>query len=150
MPRTGSSVGAIYERTPAAEAMVERGLIHPNECVATLGEVITDLSLKVLSSDDEQRIRNELGLVIGSGLSNIEYSPKLNPDGRLQVRDIQKTLRGIAAELDASWSATGHKSVEQNNKGPFRSRNRLTSQPRHCGGAPARGSKMKSSGVASH
>jgi hypothetical protein len=101
LPRTGASICAIYERTPAVEAMVERGYIDPNECVTTLGEVITDLGLKALSSDDEQRIRNELAPVIGSGLSDIQYSPKLNPDGRLQVSDVQATLKDVAASLDA-------------------------------------------------
>jgi hypothetical protein len=113
IPRTGRSVCAIYERTPAVKAMIECGLIDPNECVTTLGEVITHLGLKVLSSDDEQRIRNELATVIGTGLSNIEYSPKLNPDGRLQVSDVQKTLFLLAVDCrtpgpDKAFGADGH------------------------------------------
>jgi hypothetical protein len=101
LPRTVSSVCVIYERTPAIEALVERGLVDPNECVTTLHEVINHLGLKPLGSEDEQSIRSELGSVIGRGLDSVKHSPKLNPEGRLQIRDLQASLRRVAAGLDA-------------------------------------------------
>jgi hypothetical protein len=69
LPRTGNSVSALYERTPAFEEMVKSGFVDPHECETTLADVITGLCLAPLSSGDEQMVRNELGVIIGRGLN---------------------------------------------------------------------------------
>jgi hypothetical protein len=80
--------------------MVEAGLVDSRECETTLANVITELCLVPLSASDEQMIRNELAAIIGYGLKASEESPKLNPDGKLTVRDLQTTLTKIADGLD--------------------------------------------------
>jgi hypothetical protein len=67
LPRTGSSLGTLCERTPDFEQMVAAGLVDAREATTTLAEVIADLGLHPLSDEDEQKIRDELGVVIGRG-----------------------------------------------------------------------------------
>jgi hypothetical protein len=101
LPRTGKSVSSLYERTPAFEAMVKDGYVDPYECETTLADVISELGLAPLSSQDEQIIRTELGAIIGCGLDILEGSAKQNPDGKLTVRDVRATLSKVADGLDA-------------------------------------------------
>jgi len=101
LPRTGKSVSSLYERTPAFEAMVKAGSVDPRECETTLADVMTELGLSPLSSQDEQIIRDELGAIIGRGLTQFEESPKQNPGAKLTVRDVQATLIQVADRLDA-------------------------------------------------
>jgi hypothetical protein len=72
----------------------------PNEYVTTLDQVVANLGLTPLSIEDEQKIRDDLGGVIGFGVQELMHSPTGNPDGRLQIRDIQKTLRQTAKRLN--------------------------------------------------
>jgi hypothetical protein len=125
LPQTGSAVASLYEWTSEVEKLIEHGArlreaakklseaglphdpLHlripvaaPNEYVTTLAEVVTVLGLTPLSAEDEQKIRDELGAVIGLAMQELAHSPTGNPDGRLQIRDIQKTLRQTAKRLN--------------------------------------------------
>jgi hypothetical protein len=102
LPRTGQSVSSLYEHTPAFEELVKAGSVDPRECETTLADVITGLGLAPLSSQDEQIVRNELGVIIGRGLKILEESAKLNPKGKLTVREVQATLIRVAGVLDAA------------------------------------------------
>jgi hypothetical protein len=99
LPRAGSRIAGIYERTPEIDQLIEAGVVHPRECLTTLDDVVSRLNLK-LSEEDKQKIRDDLGAVIGLGLQQFEYSPKSNPDSGLQVRDVIRTLRRTAKRLD--------------------------------------------------
>jgi hypothetical protein len=101
LPRISTSVSSLYERTPEFEAMVKAGVVDPRECETTLAEVITELGLTPLSVEDEQKIRDELGAVIGRGIEIFEQSAKQNPDGKLTVSNVQVTLTQVADGLDA-------------------------------------------------
>ncbi len=101
LPRTGKSVSSLYERTPAFEAMVKAGSVDSHECETTLSDVMTELGIAPLSTEDEQMVRNELAAIIGCGLRVSEESAKQNPDARLAVRDVQASLTKIADGLDA-------------------------------------------------
>ena len=68
LPRTCNSMSSLYERTPALEEMVNAGQVDANECETTLAEVMSGLGLAPLSREDEQTIRQELGLIVGRGL----------------------------------------------------------------------------------
>ena len=72
----------------------------PDEYLTTLAEVVAALGLTPLSTEDERKIRGDLGSVIGLGIQELIHSPTSNPGGRLQIRDIQKTLRQTAKRLD--------------------------------------------------
>jgi hypothetical protein len=91
--------GSLYERTPAFEEMVKAGAVDPHECETTLADVMSGLGLAPLSQEDEQTIREELGLIIGRGLKISEESPKQNPNA-LMVGDVRATLIRVADLLD--------------------------------------------------
>ena len=101
LPRTGKSISSPYECTPEFEAMVKAGVVDPRECETTLPDVMIALGLALLSAEDEQFVRNELGAVIGRGIEIFEQSAKQNPDGKLTVSDLQETLTKVADGLDA-------------------------------------------------
>lgn len=101
LPRAGKSMSLLYERTPAFEEMIKAGSVNPNECETTLADVMSGLGLAPLSREDEQTIREELGLIIGRGLRISEASPKQNPNA-LMVGDIQATLIWVADLLDTA------------------------------------------------
>jgi len=82
--------------------MVKAGSVDPHECETTLADVMTGLGLAPLSSQDEQMIRNELGVIIGRGLRIFEESAKQNPHAKLTVRVLQMTLTQVADALDAA------------------------------------------------
>lgn len=125
LPRSGATFLGIYERTPelewliehgarlreAAQKLSEAGLPHDplhlripvtahNEYLTTLAEVIADLGLKPLSDEDEQKIRYDLGAVIGRGSQLAEDSKKWNRNN-LTVADVRATLVETAEGLDA-------------------------------------------------
>jgi hypothetical protein len=108
LPRSGATFLGIYERTPetewliehgarlreAAQKLSEAGLPHdplhlripvaaPDEYLTTLAEVIADLGLKPLSDEDEQKIREDLGAVIGRGSELAADSKKWNRNNLL-------------------------------------------------------------------
>jgi hypothetical protein len=99
LPWSGSSFAGIYERTPEIDQLIEAGVVHPRECLTTLDEVVSGLNLK-LSDEDKQKVRDDLGAVIGLGLQQFEHSPKGNPDSGLQIPEVTKTLRWTAKRLD--------------------------------------------------
>lgn len=76
--RTGSSVASLYEKETNFE------------------QVVSDLALAPMSSDEEARIRSKLGEVIGRGLARTEISRKQSPGSRLQTKNIVETLEAIA------------------------------------------------------
>jgi hypothetical protein len=78
---TGSSFASLYERE------------------TSLARVVADLGLPPLSSSDEAEVRSELGQVIGKGLNKISVTKKLNPDAKLQTKDIAGVLRAIARDF---------------------------------------------------
>jgi len=81
--------------------LVKRGLVDPRECVTTLVDAIAGLGFAALSPDDEQKVRDDLKAIIGRGLQQLEGSPRHNPGAKLQIPDLQKTLRRVAKALDA-------------------------------------------------
>jgi hypothetical protein len=97
LPRTGRSFASLHERSPVTDELVQEGL-DPREFKTTLRQVIARFAPR--SSGDEEKIRKELGAIIGRGWEIFEDSPRLNPNA-LQVRDVQATLRRIAKGLDA-------------------------------------------------
>src|ERR1700730_7387578 len=118
LPRSGTTLSALYERTPAFEKFVLEQLFHSvliglvdartaailaeevfAEATTTLSEVIADLRL-TLSNEDERKVRDELGLVIGRGLQIFSDTKKRNPDA-LKVAEVRATLAWIAEELKA-------------------------------------------------
>jgi hypothetical protein len=124
LPQSGSMVAPLYERTPEIERLIEHGaklrqtaqklseaglphdplhlripVVAPHEYLTTLDQVVANLGLTPLSAEDEQKIRDDLGNVIGFGVQKFMHSPTDNPAGRLQIRDIQKTLRQTAKRL---------------------------------------------------
>jgi hypothetical protein len=101
LPRTGSSIAGLCERTPAFEQLVAAGLIDAREATTTLSEIIAGLGLSPLSDEDERKIRDELGSVIGRGYEILADSPKGNPDSKLTVTDVQETLVWVADGLEA-------------------------------------------------
>jgi hypothetical protein len=101
LPQTGSAAASLYERSPITDAVVERGLADPREYVTTLVDAIAGLGLAALSPDDEQRVRDDLQAIIGCGLQQLDASPTHNPGAKLQISDLQKTLRRVAKALDA-------------------------------------------------
>jgi len=128
LPRSGATFLGIYDRTPelewliehvarlreAAQKLSEAGLPHDplhlripvtahNEYLTTLAEVIADLGLKPLSDEDEQKIRYDLGAVIGRGSQLAEDSKKWNRNN-LTVADVRATLVETAEGLDANIS----------------------------------------------
>jgi hypothetical protein len=119
LPRSGATFSALCKRTPAFEQLVFEhlvslvlvGLIDPSEAAkaiadlggapTTLAEVIADLGLKPLSDEDEQRLRDGLGVVVGRGWELVADSPKWNPDDNFTVADVQATLVETAEGLEA-------------------------------------------------
>jgi hypothetical protein len=79
--RAGSSIASLYEMETNFE------------------QVISDLTLASMTSDDEARIRGELAEVIGRGLDWIQLSKKLNPSGKLQTKSIVTSLKAVARAL---------------------------------------------------
>jgi hypothetical protein len=69
------------------------------ECENSLARVVSDLGLPPLSSSDEEDIRSTLGHVIGRGLARIAVTKKLNPEAKLQTKDIGGVLRAIARDF---------------------------------------------------
>ena len=92
LPRTGSAVASLWERTPAIDELVKRGLIDPREFVTTLVDALAGLGLAPLSPGDGQKVWDDLAAVIGRGLQE---------DARLQIADLQTTLRRVARTLNA-------------------------------------------------
>jgi hypothetical protein len=106
LPRTGSSLGSLCERTPAFEQMVAAGLVDACEATTTLTEVFGELGLAPLSDEDEQKIRDELGFVIGRGYEIQKDSQKQSPTSRLTVVDVREKLERVSSGLEAM--ADGH------------------------------------------
>lgn len=125
LPRSGVTFLGIYERTPETERLVEHGArlreaaqklseaglphdpLHlrvpvaaPDEYLTTLAEVIADLGLNPLWDEDEQKIREDLGAVIGRGSELAADSKKWNRNN-LTVAAVRATLVGAAEGLDA-------------------------------------------------
>ena len=78
-------------------------------CASSLERVIADLDLRPLALDEEAELRSKLGEIIGRGLNKIEVTNKLiiNPEGKLQTKNILGELRTIARDLqshEAVWS----------------------------------------------
>jgi hypothetical protein len=114
LPQSGSAISSLYERPAAFEEMIFEhlivlflvGLASQDEIkkafdeivksfaelglTTTLSEVISDLGLAPLSPNDEQKVRDELGAIIGRGLQEL---------GRLQIASLQTTLRRVARGL---------------------------------------------------
>jgi hypothetical protein len=93
------SIGLVDARTAAilAEEVFA-------EATTTLSEVIANLRL-TLSNEDERKVRDELGLVIGRGSQIFSDTKKRNPDG-LKVAEVRATLAWIAEELKAMAKGT--------------------------------------------
>jgi hypothetical protein len=72
------------------------------ECENSLARVVSDLGLPPLSSSDEEDIRSTLGYIIGRGLARIAVTKKLNPQAKLQTKDIGGVL--TTARQDPSGS----------------------------------------------
>jgi hypothetical protein len=53
LPRTGSAVASLCERTPEIDELVKRGVVDPREFVTTLVDTIARLGLAPLSPGDE-------------------------------------------------------------------------------------------------
>jgi hypothetical protein len=68
----------------------------------TLDRVFSDLSLAPLSAEDERKLRDKLGRIIGRGLAHLELSKKHNPEGALQSKDIVQALKAIARNFQAA------------------------------------------------
>ena len=83
LPSSGSAVASLYEES------------------TTLPDLISGLGLAPLSPDDEQKVRQDLEAVIGRGLHELASSPKYSADAKLQITDVQKTLRRVARGLKA-------------------------------------------------
>jgi hypothetical protein len=98
LPRTGSTIASLCERTAAFEYFVAVGLVDRREATTTLAAVLVDLGLAPLSEKDEQKVRNELGRVIGRGEEILEDSRQ---ESRLTVEEVQKTLKRVANGLEA-------------------------------------------------
>jgi hypothetical protein len=64
LPRRGSSIASLCERTAAFEYLVAVGLVDRREATTTLAAVLVDLGLAPLSDEDEQKVREELGRVV--------------------------------------------------------------------------------------
>jgi hypothetical protein len=102
LPQTGCAVASLWERTPEIEEAIELGLVHPDdpfvqiEYVTSLPAVMSSLGLAPLSPEDERKVRESPGAAIGRGLQELGSSPTHNPDGKLQVCNVQKTLRRVA------------------------------------------------------
>jgi hypothetical protein len=69
------------------------------ELETTLKQVVSDLALATISAKDTKRIRDELGAVIGRGLTQIEFSKTKTPSGRLDTKSIGGALRTIAKKF---------------------------------------------------
>jgi hypothetical protein len=100
IPRTGVSFATIHERFPEFDRLVDAGLVDPRQATTTLAEVIADLGFVPLSVEDEQRVRDELGRIVGRAWDEVGWSQKQSPDGRLLVADVQASLLRTAKWLD--------------------------------------------------
>jgi hypothetical protein len=78
------------------------GICSLYELEITFDQVLMDLGLASMATDERERIRAELEIVMDRGLSEISGSRKLNPEGRLQSQDIAASLRSIAHHLQAA------------------------------------------------
>jgi phosphohistidine phosphatase SixA len=78
------------------------GVCSLYELEITFDQVLTNLGLASMPTDERERIRGELGIVMDRGLGEISGSRKLNPEGRLQSQDIAASLRSIAHHLQAA------------------------------------------------
>ena len=83
-------------------------LVRGGACYASLYEfesslerVIAELDLRPLTLDEEAELRSRLGEIIGRGLNKIEVTKKLNPEGKLQTKNILGELRAIARDLQS-------------------------------------------------
>jgi hypothetical protein len=84
LPQTGSSVCSLYELE------------------ITFDQVLVNLGLASMATDEKERIHGELGIVMGRGLNDISGSRKLNSEGKLQSEDITASLKSIAHHLQAA------------------------------------------------
>jgi hypothetical protein len=112
LPRSGATTSALCEHTPAFEELVAEGLVDAREATTTLTEVLADMGLKPLSDEDEQRVRDSLGMVVGRGWALVADSPRWTPDDNFTVADVQATLVGTAEGLEAMIAGC-HLSPEQ-------------------------------------
>jgi hypothetical protein len=78
------------------------GICSLYELEITFDQVLMDLGLASMATDERERIRGELEIVMERGLGEISGSRKLNPEGRLQSQDIAASLRSIAHHLQAA------------------------------------------------
>ena len=96
----GASIGSLYELD------------------TNLEQVVSDLGLAKMSAEERKEIRGKLGEVIGRGYAEIELSPKLNPDNKLQIKNITATLEATARHLQEAaqnlrGSETGFQQAHQ-------------------------------------
>ena len=89
--KTGTRIAALYEDKIKLDA------------------VLSSVGLKSVSKSERKTIREELEIVLGSAIQHIKTSPKLEPYGKLQVRDIIEALKSIANKLnETSELLRGH------------------------------------------
>ncbi len=81
LSRTGSSGGSLYELD------------------TNLEQVVSDVGLASMTADEKQGIRGKLEQVMGRGYDELEMSQKLNPDNRLQIKNITATLKKMSRHL---------------------------------------------------
>jgi hypothetical protein len=84
LPQTGSSVCSLYELE------------------ITFDQVLVNLGFASMATDEKERIRGKLRIVMGRGLNDISGSRKLNSEGKLQSEDITASLKSIAHHLQAA------------------------------------------------
>jgi len=77
------------------------GIYQLYEVETTLDQVLVDLRLADMASDEKEWIRSELEVIHWCGSNEFAASPKLNPNNRLQVNDIVATLEAISSHLRA-------------------------------------------------
>jgi hypothetical protein len=100
LPQSGSSVCSLYELE------------------ITFDQVLVNLGLASMATDEKERIRGKLGIVMGRGLNDISGSRKLNSEGKLQSEDITASLKSIAHHLQTAVDVA---------------RTRRCSKPIYCG-----------------
>jgi hypothetical protein len=106
--RSGSSVWSLYERTPAMDAIVNAGGLHPDwkdvpPPTTTLAQVVAELGLVPFSTRrEEEDVRFAIGAVIGDGMKTWE----LVKSGDVQIAEVQKSLRWIAETLTAALAGS--------------------------------------------
>jgi hypothetical protein len=121
IPPTGRCYSSLYERTDKTDELVAAGVIARHVApTTTLAEVVAESSLKPLSPEDEEKVRDLLGITIGAWETDTARLPVVDTKRSktaAAAKGVLSTLKTMARNLsDAERLLGAHRTGFQDDR----------------------------------